>query len=114
VNCQIRRGWYAVTLKGSSRRARKPSSGRLLILLLLVLVAAVVTVSLLRRDQRSLTRLGFIASGTGLLGLGLAVVASHLLVAYLAGMTTVYGLAVLVGCLTVSRCGRSGSLRGPR
>jgi hypothetical protein len=75
-----------------------------MILLGLVLIAAVVTLYLGRGDVHAVTRLGFAASAVGLLALPLVFVSPNLLVLYLGAMVLAYGIAVLVGCLVVTRC----------
>ena len=77
-----------------------------MILLGLVLIAALVTLYLGKGEERAVTRLGFAASAVGLLTLPLASLAANLLMAYLGAMVLAYGIALLVGCLVVARCGR--------
>jgi hypothetical protein len=82
-------------------------SRSVVILLGLVLIATMVTLYLGRGDVRAVTRLGFAASAVGLLTLPLAFLSPNLLVFYLGAMVIAYGIAVLVGCLVMTRCGRN-------
>ncbi len=81
-----------------------------MILLGLVLIAAMVTMYLGRGEVRNVMRLGFAASAVGLLALPLVFVSPNVLVFYLGAMVLVYGIAILVGCLVITRCGRSAKV----
>ena len=81
-----------------------------MILLLLVLIAAVVTLYLGRDDLPTVARAGFAASGLGLLALPLMFLSPNVLVFYLGVALIVYGMAILIGCLVMTRCGRNASL----
>jgi hypothetical protein len=80
------------------------------ILLGLVLIAATVTLYLGKGDLRAVTRLGFAASAAGLLALPLVFVAPNLLVFYLGAIVLAYGIAILVGCLVITLCGRNAKV----
>ena len=77
-----------------------------MILLGLVLIAALVTLYLGRASVRAVTRLGFGASAVGLFTLLIVFLSPNPLVFYGGAMALVYGIAVLVGCLVMTRCGR--------
>lgn len=83
---------------------------RLVILLILVLVGAAVTVYLGRNELRAVTRWGFVLSGLGVLALPCVFLIANYLVLVLGAATLAYGVAVLIGCLVVTRCGRNARI----
>ena len=81
-----------------------------MIVLGLVLIAAMVTLYVGRGGVRAVTRLGLAASAVGLLAVPLVFVSPNLLAFYLGATVLAYGIAILVGCPVITRCGRNAKV----
>lgn len=75
-----------------------------------IVLAAVATLYVGRRDTHSLTRLGYVTVGLGLLGWLLLLASPNIFVLLLGTLLTAYGVVILVGCLALTRCGRRAEL----
>jgi hypothetical protein len=75
-----------------------------------IVIAGAATVCIGRCGPRSMTRLGLVSAGLGIVGWLLVPVFPYLWVALLGTLFTVYGIVVFIGSLAMMRCGRQAEL----